>query len=261
MAHIREYWINKESRAEKALEHTEEMEEKYFDDIAKSFLNTKVYSFSCQSCDEIVENSDMKIIIDDIDSVGAVMKYGGNDTAVLNFSSYKNPGGMFLKGSIAQEESLCHESFLYNVLRQFIGFYKWNNEHKNKALYLDRGLYSPNILFFRNDSKQEVSVITCAAPNKSAAQKYMGVSDEENTALLYSRIKFVLDIARANNVKTLILGAYGCGVFGQNAIEVAHAFKYYLESDYKCFDTVVFAIPDGKNRNLLNFKSVFKEYL
>ena len=46
--------------------------------------------------------------------------YGGNfyKIAVLNFASFKNPGGMFYNGSSAQEESLCHESFLYNVLKK-----------------------------------------------------------------------------------------------------------------------------------------------
>ena len=34
----------------------------------------------------------------------------------LNFASYKNPGGKFMDGSSAQEECLCHESILYEVL-------------------------------------------------------------------------------------------------------------------------------------------------
>lgn len=186
------------------------------------------------------------------------MKYGNPSTAVLNFSSYKNPGGMFLNGSKAQEECLCHESFLYNVLSQFVlEFYDWNNLHKNKALYLNRGLFSPDIWFFRENSHVECSVITCAAPNKSAAQKYQNVSDEENTKILRSRIKFVLDMAKDNNVSTLILGAYGCGVFGQDATEVANIFKEYLTTTHKYFDTVVFAVPSGRDGNYEKFVKVF----
>ena len=165
---------------------------------------------------------------------------------------------MFLNGSKAQEECLCHESFLYNVLSQFVlEFYDWNNRHKNKALYLNRGLFSSGVWFFRENSHVECSVITCAAPNKSAAQKYQNVSDEENTRVLRSRIKFVLDMAKDNNVNTLILGAYGCGVFGQDATEVANIFKEYLTTTHKCFYNVVFAVPSGRDGNYEKFVKVF----
>ena len=166
---------------------------------------------------------------------------------------------MFLNGSKAQEECLCHESFLYNVLSQFVlEFYDWNNRHKNKALYLNRGLFSSGVWFFRENSHVECSVITCAAPNKSAAQKYQNVSDEENTRVLRSRIKFVLDMAKDNNINTLILGAYGCGVFGQDATEVANIFKEYLTTTHKCFDTVVFAVPSGRDGNYEKFAEAMR---
>lgn len=100
-------------------------------------------------------------------------------------------------------------------------------------------------------------VITCAAPNRSAAQKYQNVSDEENREVLRSRIKFVLDIAKENEVDLLILGAYGCGVFGQDAREVAKIFKEYLGTTHKCFEKVVFAIPEGRDKNLEAFESIF----
>lgn len=260
MAYIKEYWQNKEQRATIAREHTKEMQNKYDRCIQTAISATKIYDTNSFNRDfeENIEDKDTKIIVEDIDSVGAVMKYGNPSTAVLNFSSYKNPGGMFLNGSKAQEECLCHGSFLYNVLSQFVlEFYDWNNRHKNKALYLNRGLFSSGVWFFRENSHVECSVITCAAPNKSAAQKYQNVSDEENTRVLRSRIKFVLDMAKDNNVSTLILGAYGCGVFGQDATEVANIFKEYLTTTHKCFDTVVFAVPSGRDGNYEKFVKVF----
>ena len=187
------------------------------------------------------------------------MKYGNPSSAVLNFSAYKNPGGMFINGSKAQEECLCHESFLYNVLKEFqLEFYDWNSRHKNKALYLNRGLFSKGVWFFRGDSHVECCVITCAAPNKSAAQKYQNVSEKENIEVLQSRIKFVLDMAKVNNVDTLILGAYGCGVFGQSPTEVAEIFRECLNTSHKnCFSKVIFAIPKGRDNNLQAFEKVF----
>ncbi len=259
MAYIKEYWSDKEKRAEQAKEHTKEMQEKYGNGgIAKAVENTKIYDTDFK-CNISVKEKNVEIIVDDLDTVHAGKRYyNDGKVALLNFSSYKNPGGMFINGSKAQEECLCHASYLYNVLSQFVtGFYDWNNKHKNKALYLNRGLYSPDILFQYGEVLFNCDVVTCAAPNKSAAQKYQNVSDAENTNVLSSRIKFVLDIAKDNNVETLILGAYGCGVFGQDATEVASIFKEYLNTTHKCFDKVVFAIPKGRDGNLEAFNSVF----
>lgn len=138
-------------------------------------------------------------------------------------------------------------------------FYDWNNKNKNKALYLNRGLYSPGIVFCKDRENAICDVITCAAPNKSAARRYQYVQNEENTEVLKSRIKFVLDIAMENNVGTLILGAFGCGVFGQDAKEVAGIFKEYLGTTHKCFEKVIFAVPEGKDKNLESFKTVFNK--
>ena len=55
----------------------------------------------------------------------------------------------------------------------------------------------------------------------------------------------------------LILGAYGCGVFGQDARCVAKIFKKYLENEFKnTFQKVVFSIPDDKNYQA--FSDVFE---
>lgn len=109
-----------------------------------------------------------------------------------------------------------------------------------------------------SNSLEKLCLITCASPNKTTAQKWQNVSNEENSKYLRERIKFVLDIAKDNKVDTLILGAYGCGVFGQNPIEVAQIFKEYLTTTHKCFKKVIFAIPSGNN-NLPAFMNTFSK--
>ena len=258
MAYIKEYWDNKEERARQARKHTKEMAEKYSKEIEESVKNTRIYNPTFYCLDK-KEGRKTEIKVIDADTVHAGKIYNGEGkVALLNFSSYKNAGGMFIKSSKAQEECLCHASYLYNVLSQFNDkFYDWNCSHKNRALYLNRGLYSPDIIF---NGEFKCDVITCAAPNKSAAQKYQDISDEENREELKSRIRFVLDIAKDNNVDVLILGAYGCGVFGQNPKEVANIFKEYLNTTHKdLFSKVIFAIPDGKYGNFGAFKKVFGE--
>lgn len=261
MQNKKEYWINKEKRAEVAKEHTRDMESKYSSEIADCVRKTKIYNQPLSSTGESTGSA--RIGIQDIDTVGAILQYsnGEKKVAALNFASYKNPGGMFLRGSKAQEECLCHESFLYNVLREFEdSYYVKNRRDKNKALYRNRALYSPDIVFERGNKKRSCDIITCAAPNKSTAQKYCNVSDEENLAALKSRIEFVLEVARNNSVKILILGAFGCGVFGQDAKEVAEVTCGLIREKYQDFDRVIFAIPNSKNGNFEAFgKAIFGE--
>lgn len=257
MAYIKEYWKEKEIKAKIAKKHTEDMNAEYADEIQKSINNTKIYDekWMLGKSTKNTQN-DMQGILSTLDSVSAVLEFADSKTALLNFASYKHPGGCFMDGSVAQEECLCHSSFLYNVLKEFSDYYKYNNQNLNKSLYKNRALYSSDIIFKQNGQLKYCDVITCAAPNKSAAQKYCKVPDEINKEVLESRIKFVLDIAEDNNVETLILGAYGAGVFGQDATEVATIFKDTLKQYNYHFKKIIFAIPEGKNNNYKKFKNV-----
>lgn len=250
-------WEEKEKRAEQARAHTQRMEEQYKDQIRDSIKRTTLYDVNFTSKKDFVRTTE--ILVSDLDSVSAIKEYKRADkrTAVLNFASFKNPGGMFINGSKAQEESLCFESFLYNVLVEMTAYYEWNKQNKNRALYKNRGLYSPDVLFFKDGLALPCDVITCAAPNKSAARRYQKVTKEENTEVLRSRIRFVLDIAKEQEVDILILGAFGCGVFGQDAAEVAEIFKEYLTTTHRCFEQVIFAVPRGKDKNYDKMKESF----
>lgn len=235
-----------------AKEHAEEMEIKYRKEIEDCVVRTKVYS-SDSIFDTQSKIHDMQIIAENLDTVSALKKYKEGKTALLNFASYKHAGGAFLCGSRAQEEDPCHKSFLFNVLRRFgTMYYAWNENHKNKGLYLNRTLYCPDVLF---EDEYYCDVITCAVPNRSIFKRYRSVSEEENEAVLRSRLKFILDIAKDNKVNTLILGAIGCGVFSQEPTMVANIFQEYLDTNYRCFDKVIFAVPQSRGSN--NFKEIF----
>ena len=251
------YWQNKEERAKTALSHTLQMQNKYREKIAKVISKSVIYSPDkvFLPIKEKYDNIDISLVSED--SVSAIFNYSEGKTAVLNFASYKNPGGGFMAGSRAQEESLCHESFLYNVLRSFVFYYKQNTLNLNRGLYTNRAIYSPGVFFEKDNKALECDVITCAAPNITVSQKYTNnVSKEENLATLDSRIHFVLDIAAENQVDTLILGAFGCGVFGQDAEDVCRFFAKYLTSSHRCFKKVIFAIPNDIHSE--NYDKFFK---
>lgn len=259
------YWERKEELKQKARAHTAEMDRLYADAIKHSRENAKIYDNKSFPKDflkkEELSKDKALVCVSDADSVTAIDSFikPNEKIAVLNFASYKHPGGMFYNGSSAQEESLCHESFLFNVLREFEkNYYEWNKRNLNRGLYTNRGLYVPDVIFKRTnniiDTEMKCDVITCAAPNKTTAQKYNNVSDAENKKVLEDRIEFVLNMAVDNNVDTLILGAFGAGVFGQDAKEVAEIFLSMLRKGYgRKFKTIVFAVPKGNKKFSKNY--------
>ena len=253
------YWKGKENRKQQAVKHHEDTLKVYGAEISKSVQNTKIYS---QKVDGLIRSKNTpESIVVNLDTVSAVFEYGiGDDrTAVLNFASYKNPGGGFLAGSSAQEESLCMESDLFEVIsnKRFDDFYTWNNAHKNKALYTNRGLFSPGIIFEKNGKTTTASVITVAAPNRKAYMDYIpGANEEENFNTLRSRIQFVADIISDNNIDTTILGAFGCGVFAQDPKIVASLFKEVMSSS--TVNKVIYAVIDKGGHSKEGAYNIFK---
>lgn len=258
-------WVDRDIRKGKAQLHTAIMEADYLDDdIANCVENSSIYS----KCGDEVnrtysdnvnhDESTISIVPDDSVSAAFLEKRWGKKVCILNFASYKNPGGRFLDGSMAQEECLCHESFLYNVLMRFQSiYYDWNKKHLNRGLYLNRAIYSPNIMFEHNDQIGYFDVLTCAAPNYSVGLRYKSVSKEENSKALRSRIDFILSILDEREPDAVILGAWGCGVFKQNPIEVASVFKELIPQRIHSSMRIVFAIPDKDSKNYEAFQTVF----
>ena len=264
-------------RTKNAEENTKRREVQYAKEIKESKENTIIYNR-----EEILDfwseepvKRIPKIEVSDCDSVQAICKYrllehedtGKNDykLAILNFASFKHPGGGYIRGTHAQEECLCEKSFLYNVLSKFEDtWYKDNLNYANDSLYADRGLYSPNVLFLENGGGSicKCDVITVACPNlKSFIERKKGKPniDELNYQALYNRCRFILEIAKRQKVYSLILGAFGCGVFKQNPENVANIFRELLNKyDYGLY-SVEFAIPAVNNQSKTDNYKVFKD--
>lgn len=251
------YWSNAHKNKERAIDHTKQMAETKANEIHRSIQNAKIYDFCNQPKREDIAAA---FWIINSDTVSTLVTWANNHDAhhkigVLNFASFKEPGGKFFDGSSAQEECLCHASFLVNVLQAFqTSYYEVNKKQLNKGLYKNRALYTPDIEFTHQNGVAKADVITCAAPNWTVASGYCHVSPEENEAALSSRIQFIRNIACQNRLDTIILGAYGCGVFGQDPTVVAAKF-YHAFKDMGM--NVLFAVP-GKDQNALAFFDYFR---
>lgn len=173
------------------------------------------------------------------------------DLALLNFASARNPGGGFINGAKAQEEDLCRCSGLYPCLLSQRGYYEANRDYES-AIYTDHLIYSPNVPWFRTRSRDQphtvflASVITAPAPNAGVVLTREPGALPEVEAALRRRARLVLAVAADNGHRTVLLGAWGCGVFRNTPALVADAFGTWLESaDFAgAFDRVVFAIYD-----------------
>jgi uncharacterized protein (TIGR02452 family) len=174
----------------------------------------------------------------------------GGDVAALVFASARNAGGGFLNGAQAQEESIARSSALYPCLRAAGDFYAYHRAHA-ELTYSDRVIYSPGVPVFRDDraalltTPYPVSFLTAAAPNLSAIRSNQPELVAEVPAVLRRRAARVLAVAAAHGHRRLVLGAWGCGVFGNDPTTVAEAFAAALER-YP-MEHVVFAVL-GPNR-------------
>jgi uncharacterized protein (TIGR02452 family) len=182
----------------------------------------------------------------------------GHQPLALNFANGVEPGGGFLRGATAQEETLCRSSALYATLfgDPMYDFHRDNDP----AASSDWAILSPDVPVFRNDAGMELdtpwqlSFLTCAAPYAPAIDRL------DAARMLRQRIHRVLAIARAYRYQTLVLGAWGCGAFGNDPRRTAVDFREALENDFaSVFSHVVFAITDwsDERRFLGPFRDVF----
>jgi uncharacterized protein (TIGR02452 family) len=182
----------------------------------------------------------------------------GSKPLALNFANGIEPGGGFLGGARAQEEVLCRSSALFSTLADDPMY----AEHRRRPRpdSTDWAIYSPEVPVFRTDDGTALehpwllSFITCAAPYAPH------IGQPESGDLLRRRIHRVLAIARAYGHSALVLGAWGCGAFGNDVRLTAIDFRHALENDFHgAFEDVIFAITDwSKERRFLGpFREVF----
>lgn len=242
--------------AKKAEEHTSYMQNIYANEIDSSVARTVEYTGSCVY--QYAKNKRYENTTVELQNVTTEVAVANNNlegkTAVLNFASYKNPGGGFINGMMTQEEALCHVSNLYNILKHFKNtYYKYNRDHLNRALYLDRALYIPDVQF---TSGKQVDVITCAAPNLSPIMRYNSVDSETVMKTIISRVAFLFSIIEKQQVDTVILGAWGCGVFMNDPYIMSYLLTHFLQELNGCVKKAIFAVPDAKHKT--NYKAFDK---
>jgi uncharacterized protein (TIGR02452 family) len=186
-----------------------------------------------------------------LSGVARLLAEGDGPVAALNFASAKNPGGGFLNGSQAQEESLARSSALYASLLRAWEFYD-RHRASPSLLYSDAMIWSPNCPVFRDDDgtlldePRLVSFITSPAPNAGAIADNRPEEAPRIGEVFHRRSEYVLALAASQGRQRLVLGAWGCGVFRNDPAVVAASLLGHLRQGAWSgrFERVVFSVLD-----------------
>jgi uncharacterized protein (TIGR02452 family) len=195
---------------------------------------------------------------------------------ILNFASAKKPGGGFLNGAQAQEESIARSSTLYPTLRtdtsrQFYTLH--SNDKDDHGFYTHAMVYSPKLTIFRADNGDwttplHVDVLTCAAVNAGVVRKSplrhsssTNLLEEKIEREMKERMARILFLFEKRGVQNLVLGSFGTGVFQNHVEVVARLWASLLTAPTARFKNsfchIVFAILG--NATFRQFQEVFTE--
>lgn len=238
------------------------------------FAESNTHLYANETTDNLVKealasnpNHNTIFTVNDLSTLDAglsLLQEGFENIMCLNFASAKNAGGGFLTGAQAQEESLARTSGLYNCLNTASEYYDTNRKMKS-CFYSDYMIYAPDVPFFKNnkgeklDAIKKISIITAPAVNTGVVKKQEPHRVHEIENVMRQRINKVLAISKINGHDTLVLGAWGCGVFQNDPNDIARYFKDALLGDFNGhFKKIVFAIYSKNEKFILPFKSEFE---
>jgi uncharacterized protein (TIGR02452 family) len=126
-------------------------------------------------------------------------------------------------------------------------------------------IYSNGITFIRNGSLNTVdfpvnaNVLTSPAVNAGAYYRNENGSKATVLEVMEKRMRYILKLFAAKGDRKIILGAYGCGVFGNDTADVADIFYKLLKDEgfERYFEHISFAVYDPNGRQYNMFKRKF----
>lgn len=198
-------------------------------------------------------------------------KMEDKEILVLNLANPVNPGGGVRQGARAQEEDLCRKS---SLLLSLEGTDASRYYHYNRTLHTYMGsdavIITPKVEIIRDDTgalleeSVIVAVMTCAAPCLLYGAE--GLTQQQYERMVYGRILGMLRCAAYLGYRRLVLGAFGCGAFGNDAKVVSDLFyKAFKEFDFggmrlsTTFDRIDFAVWDNSETQY-NFKEFDRNF-
>jgi uncharacterized protein (TIGR02452 family) len=197
------------------------------------------------------------------DAARRLVAEGEQNVMALNFASAKNPGGGFLGGALAQEECIARASALYPCLLKAEAYYTYHRK-QGTCLYTDRMIYSPAVPIIKNEGGGLlnepvcVTIVTSPAVNAGVVRQQEPHNADKILPVMQQRANKLLALCAHKQHTTLILGAWGCGVFRNDPEEIAELFKEALSTRFAGqFKRVVFAVYTNKEEMIDAFRKRF----
>lgn len=190
---------------------------------------------------------------------------------VLNLANGTHKGGGVRRGAKAQEEDLCRQSTLLMALEgdEAASYYEYNKANYSR-MGSDAVILIPEVEIFKDANYQYlkrtsvVSVITCAAPILDPG---MPVDKRRYRDMMYHRIEGILTVAAYHGYTRLILGAFGCGAFHNDAAVVSDIFldvfrNFRLDGmgAGDLFKNVIFAVLTTPGKTNYNFREFYRNF-
>lgn len=178
--------------------------------------------------------------------------------AILNFADPIKPGGGYMNGRTAQEEDVCRAvPALFPALASSAA-YPLDPAATPPVMHTEIWRAPP--FSSRLPAAVPVTIVTAAAPNGNRAlHAAVPLHGPGYRADFRRRMHWTLRAAHAAGCSTVILGAWGCGVFRNRADDVAELWSEVLDSlEWRGrFVCIAFAVPRGSTgRALAAFRRV-----
>lgn len=173
---------------------------------------------------------------------------------ILNMANAHHPGGGWLRGALAQEEVLCYRSSLsFTLKRRFYPIHDYG------------GVYSPTVVIIRESLARGHDLLDLSRPEDLPVLSFVSVAAIRGPAIaktlegeerykrtddrdvMKEKMRVILRIAGTTGHRQLVLGALGCGAFGNPRVEVARCWReVFEEKEFKggWWESVVFAVME-----------------
>lgn len=241
--------------------------QQYSEDITKVYSPTETDILIGKNILNLPSKATNYKVVNDttLNVVRKMLEAGYDKILCLNFASAKNPGGGFLNGSLAQEESIARATGLYPCLLNALEYYNTNRSTQS-CIYTDYMIYSPDVPIIKKEDGQylenfcTVSIITAPAVNAGLVREREPHSVPEIEVVMKRRIEKVLKISFEHGHKNLVLGAWGCGVFRNSPEEVSRYFKEVIDNKFSSvFDNIFFGIYSKDEKFIIPFLDKFNK--